>query len=157
MEAGERLERKLGKARERSRRYRERKKGSGFVMAWVPSEGPQPKMLTPESLRELVATSGRKSLAKAAAKLDEWGEAFRDHFWPDYLSLGRACSVSAALKAWMAVPHSEGQEAFDELWADYEAIKAEWAKRSDVTFIPHAASWLNKYARDRTLKNGGMF
>lgn len=82
----------------------------------------------------------------------DWVEAFVKFFWPDYLGL-RKCSKAAAFKAWMAVPHRKGQEDFDALDAAFQSDIRSWkAEGRDAKYIPHAASWLNDYRRNLTLK-----
>ena len=172
MEAEKRLARLLEKQRERGRRYRERKAAQGLRRTWAPAEGaswaleaitqteisrvPIEQLRIPGMVMASQLPQKRKPVPKPPRELTEWEKAFEEVFWPDYRTLGRDCPKADALAAWNRVPHADQQEAIDRLWTTYQRAKAEWSKATDVVFIPHAATWLNRYARDRALDSGQL-
>ena len=116
---------------------------------------PTPSSLRSESENGVSTTKRRKTPTTKNGIDKDWVQAFMDFFWEDYLKIGRECSRAAALKAWMAIPHSEPQAAFDRLDIAFKKSQKLWAdEKKELKYIPHAATWLNDYHRNLLLDEG---
>jgi len=174
MDAEQRLARLREKQRERGRRYRERKAEQGLKRTWAQADGAERALeaiTRPDIARgpvemlpvdyygvKIDEKPTRQKRARTMLATDkDWIEAFRDQFWPAWLQTGRECSKAAAALAWAKVPHPDAEGDFNKLMDRMEADVAKWrAEGRDVKFYPHAATWLNDYARTSVLEREGL-
>ena len=149
---------------ERMRRYRERKK---LVQVVDFHESPEliPTMARQQELPgvdyygvRIDEKPTRQKRVRAMLATDkDWIEAFRDQFWPAWLLTGRECSKAAAALAWAKIPHPDAEGDFNKLMDRLDADVAKWKSEGrEVKFYPHAATWLNDYARTAVLEREGL-
>ena len=81
----------------------------------------------------------------------EWEDTFFEVHWPAWLALKPLCSRAAALKAWNAIPHPDGQADFDKLDAAFETYRKS-REGEDPRWTKDASTWLNDYHRNLDLE-----